>query len=55
LIFDDYEWEPQLSAGHRPQLAIDMFLRCHSGQYDLLHHGYQVIVSKERETGGDAG
>ena len=49
LIFDDYLWVPQLLAGHRPQLAIDLFLRYHSGQYDLLHHGYQVAISKKQE------
>ncbi len=35
--------------GTGPRLAIDLFLRYHSGQYDLLHHGYQVAISKKRE------
>lgn len=47
MIFDDYKWEAHLPAGHRPRLAIDLFLGSHSGRYDIVHQDYQVAISKK--------
>lgn len=47
LLFDDYEWEPQLPPERRPQLAIDLFLASHAGKYDLLRKGYQIVIEKQ--------
>lgn len=47
IIFDDYEWEPDLPAIERPQMAIDLFLSAFQTQIHLLHRGYQVILRKE--------
>ena len=47
LVFDDYEWKPRRPAGHRPQLAIELFLKSHAGKYCLVHKGYQVAVRKK--------
>jgi predicted O-methyltransferase YrrM len=46
MIFDDYQWEKGLPAGRRPQLAIDLFLKNHAGNYELVHKAYQVTVRK---------
>jgi len=48
LLFDDYEWEPQLPPERRPKLAIDLFLESHAGRYDLLRKGYQVVIEKKQ-------
>jgi len=50
VIFDDYEWsdEPPDSMSH-PRRGIDAFLALHTGDYELLHKGYQVILRKTAE------
>jgi predicted O-methyltransferase YrrM len=48
LIFDDYDWEVQLPAGLRPQLAIDLLLKSHLGKYEVLEKGHQVAIAKKR-------
>jgi Methyltransferase domain len=44
VIFDDYEWENK--AGGQPKLGIDAFLATHSGQYQELHRGFQLVIAK---------
>jgi predicted O-methyltransferase YrrM len=44
VIWDDYEWRPDLPPEQRPQPAIDAFLSDHD--HKLLASGSQVIVKK---------
>jgi hypothetical protein len=53
LIFDDYLWQVNPRASQRPKLGIDVFLEQITGQYILLHKGYQVILQK-KETASKA-
>lgn len=46
VLFDDYEWEPQRPAHDRPQISIDVFMAIVSGEFELLHEGYQLIGRK---------
>lgn len=46
LIWDDYEWGPDLPPEERPQPAIDQFLHDHQGQYRLLARYYQVAIER---------
>jgi predicted O-methyltransferase YrrM len=46
MIFDDYLWEPEEAPSHRPQMAIDLFLKAFEGSYDLLLKDYQVAIRK---------
>ena len=45
LIFDDYRWEFK-GALSEPMIAIDAFLQCYRGRYNLLGIGYQVAIEK---------
>ncbi len=51
LIFDDYEWQPELPATERPQLAIDLFVAAFAGRIEVLHQGWQVLIRKILEAG----
>jgi predicted O-methyltransferase YrrM len=49
LICDDYPWTPagkpeQMEKG--PGIALDAFLSCYEGRYELLHKEWQVLVRK---------
>lgn len=57
MIFDDYEWleqaekdkldwVPHHEPHQKPKIAIDSFLACFKGQYELIHKGYQVCIKK---------
>lgn len=58
MICDDYELEtgiafdngtvsyPQVPPLERPKMAIDAFLQCFQGQYDIQHRGWQVWLVK---------
>jgi hypothetical protein len=46
MIFDDYEWDLYEDQALNPRIAIDAWLRCFAGQYELIHQGYQVCVRK---------
>ena len=46
MILDDYGWGQERPPHERPAPAIDAFLTCFAGQYELLEKGYQVIVKK---------
>jgi len=54
LIWDDYEWRPELPIAQRPKDAIDTFLRLQWGNFTERHRGYQVIIEKlDRGPDGD--
>jgi hypothetical protein len=46
MIFDDMGWGTDRPPHERPAPAIDAFLTCYHGQYELLERGYQAIVRK---------
>lgn len=46
MIFDDYQWSPELPQNWRPQMAIDLFLEAFSAEYAVLLKDYQVIIRK---------
>jgi SAM-dependent methyltransferase len=46
LIFDDYELEMYEDPKRNPKPAIDAWLNCFEGQYELLHKDWQVCVRK---------
>jgi len=48
IIWDDYRWGRNMAPEHRPQPAIDQFLREREGEYRLLSKGYQVIIERLR-------
>lgn len=47
LIFDDYKWNRGGGEEKRPKVAIDSFLACFAGQYDIIHIGHQVALRKK--------
>jgi predicted O-methyltransferase YrrM len=47
LTFDDYEWDSAPLAIERPKIAIDSFLQCFQGQYDLIYKVGQVTMRKK--------
>lgn len=51
LIFDDYDWRPELPVADRPKLAIDLFVVAFAGHIEVLHHGRQVLIRKTLEAG----
>jgi predicted O-methyltransferase YrrM len=46
LLFDDYIWDRYQEVELNPRLAIDCWLACFKGQYQLLHKETQVCVMK---------
>lgn len=46
LWCDDYGYDRFLEAHWNPALAIDSFLACYQGFYQVLHQGYQVLLRK---------
>jgi glycosyltransferase involved in cell wall biosynthesis/predicted O-methyltransferase YrrM len=46
MILDDYLWQPTKPAPERPKAGIDAFLQARSGEYEILHQDYQVIIRK---------
>ena len=48
LIFDDYRWFRHAPGDDTdfPKLAIDAFLRCFEGHFDVVHNSYQLILRK---------
>lgn len=47
MIFDDYAWPRYLDQPWlRPQMAIDAFLQCFAGWYEVLQAGRQVAIRK---------
>jgi hypothetical protein len=46
MIFDDYLWRQDPRPERCPRLAIDGFLRCQNGWFDVLHAAYQIAVRK---------
>jgi len=54
IIFDDYEWNEKnfISMNKNVRLAINDFLERASGCYEVLHHGYIVILKKIKDFNG---
>jgi predicted O-methyltransferase YrrM len=48
IIFDDYKWKLDRPVQLRPKSAIDSFLVCFGGLYELIHRGYQIIIRKQK-------
>lgn len=46
MIFDDYQWKPELPDLMRPALGVDAFLTVYADKVKVLFSGYQVIVQK---------
>jgi predicted O-methyltransferase YrrM len=46
LIADDYGWGADKPPHERPAPALDAFLACYAGQYELLERGYQILLRK---------
>lgn len=46
LLFDDYEWRPDLALADRPRAAIDAFLELVTSQYTIVSSGYQLAIRK---------
>ena len=46
LICDDYLWPHNYEEKNKPKLAIDSFMSCYHGQYEVLENGYQMILKK---------
>ena len=54
IIFDDYLWHVEKPADQRPQMAIDLFCDLVRDEFDLLLHGYQLILRKKMAGGPSA-
>jgi len=54
IIFDDYEWQNTnlMSMDKNVRLAINDFLERANGCYEVLHHGYIVILKKTKDFNG---
>jgi len=54
IIFDDYEWQNGnlMSMDKNVRLAINDFLERANGCYEVLHHGYIVILKKTKDFNG---
>lgn len=47
MIFDDYAWDAYPDFPERnPRLAIDSFLGCYKGRYEIILKEYQVAIRK---------
>ncbi len=54
VIFDDYEWQDKnfMSMDKNVRLAINDFLERANGCYEVLHHGYIVVLKKVKNFNG---
>ena len=54
VIFDDYEWQEKnfMTMDKNVRLAINDFLKRANGCYEVLHHGYIVILKKIKDFDG---
>jgi predicted O-methyltransferase YrrM len=54
IIFDDYEWQNSnlMPMDKNVRLAINDFLERANGCYEVLHHGYIVILKKTKDFNG---
>jgi predicted O-methyltransferase YrrM len=46
MFFDDYLWRMDLPPAERPHMAVDLFLKAHSNDLEVIHHDYQVAVRR---------
>lgn len=46
LIFDDYQWQPDLPPELRPRPAIDAFVTMFRREVEVVDRGYQLMIRK---------
>ena len=46
LIFDDYQWKPELPPELRPRPAIDAFVTMFRREIEVVDRGYQLMIRK---------
>ena len=46
LIFDDYQWKPELPPELRPRPAIDAFVTVFRREIEIVDRGYQLMIRK---------
>jgi hypothetical protein len=46
LIFDDYQWKPELPPELRPRPAIDAFVTVFRREIEVVDRGYQLMIRK---------
>ena len=49
MVFDDYMWGNPRDILHRPKPAIDAFCNLFAEEAEIVHVGYQLVVSKKGE------
>jgi predicted O-methyltransferase YrrM len=49
LIFDDYQWKPELPPELRPRPAIDAFVTMFRREVEVVSRGYQLMLRKHRK------
>lgn len=47
MAFDDYLWKGVPNVLHQPKLAIDAFTTAFGEELEIIHVGYQMVVSKK--------
>ena len=46
IVYDDYLWEPYDDPIRQPKMAVDAFLACYEGQYEVVAKEWQVCLKK---------
>jgi predicted O-methyltransferase YrrM len=46
VLWDDYLWDAWNDPIRQPKMAIDAFLACYGGKYELIEREWQVCVTK---------
>lgn len=46
MICDDYGWDMKNNEEDNPRVAIDCFLKCFKGEYEIIGKNYQVCLRK---------
>lgn len=54
MILDDYLLEQQRPLPERPKAGIDAFLQLRAREFDVLHHGSQMIIQKKHTAASPA-
>ena len=49
VIWDDYGWEGLHDPIQQPKLAVDAFLACYDGKYEVVGKEWQVAIRKVKE------
>lgn len=46
MIFDDYEWKPEMPILETPKLGIHAFCNVYADKISLIYKGYQIMIEK---------